>query len=236
MTRPSDKLSAVVVAAGQSSRFRKSLEGAPEASSLLSGTGSKQFIDLKGKPLIHRTLESLYHLPIAELALVIRPEDRPHFENLLRLHFSASAIVLVEGGRRRQDSVRAGLQALSKADRVLVHDGARPFLSAEFLKRLDDLSREHEALIPVMPIVETLKEIDATGVVVKTHPRSRFVRVQTPQFFRFAELLDAYRRIEDADVEFTDDASLMEYFGKPVHTCEGSAENIKVTEIQDVRI
>jgi len=230
-------LSAVVVAAGNSTRFNNpSSASAVESSSIIS----KPLLSWNGKPLFIHTLSALWDvLEIQELVLVIRPEDETAIHESLRafgLNSKPVAFRTVFGGERRQDSVRFGIGALQlNPSRVLVHDAARPFLEADLLRRLDENSKKYSALVPVIPIVETIKEIDSEGRVVRTHDRNRLVRVQTPQFFWYELIASAHQQLKDSSEEFTDDAAMLEYLGHEVRTLSGSLENIKVTTPEDLR-
>ncbi len=224
-------LSAVVVSAGRSNRFKKSLEKSPAP---LGVSRSKQFIEWNHKPLIVHTIEALKILRPAQIALVIHPDEKVLFDALIEKHFSEDQITLCYGGERRQDSVRNGLNVLAESERVFVHDGARPFLDSQFLLALNEKSKMSPALIPALPLVETLKEIDENGVVVKTHNRNRFVRIQTPQFFNFSLLKQVHQKLADSTLEFTDDAAMFEHLGLKVQTFEGSVQNIKVTVVEDI--
>ncbi|MDB5038428.1 MAG: 2-C-methyl-D-erythritol 4-phosphate cytidylyltransferase [Bacteriovoracaceae bacterium] len=218
-------LSAVVVAAGRGLRFQKTSNSAQ----------SKQLLEWGGKPLFVHTLEALSELSLSEIILVIRAEEEAQIHRHLEAYSLNQPIKISFGGERRQDSVRLGLEKISSCNRVLIHDGARPNLSASFLRRLDEASKNHDCLIPVLPVVETLKEINAAGEVVRTHDRSKFVRVQTPQFFKFSKIKDAHEKLKDSKIEFTDDAAMFEHLGFKVQTCEGSLENIKVTVFEDIK-
>jgi len=224
-------LSAVVVAAGRSERFLRELGELPGAST----SSSKLLIAWEGKALIRHTVEKLFSLPLQQMVIVGRQEDFSDFEDSLIGLPERSRIKFALGGNRRQDSVRNGLAALDSADMVLVHDGARPFVSADFLKSLLDRSQNAEALIPAVPVYETLKEIDEDGFVVRTVSRNAFVRVQTPQFFRFDLLRAAHQKMAESDQEFTDDAALMEACGYRVRVVPGHPENIKVTLPEDLK-
>lgn len=220
----SKNLSAVVVAAGQSRRFN---EG--------GAATSKQLIEWGGKPLIVHTLSALQTLSLSEMALVIRPEEEAAMHEHLKSFKAECSLKIVFGGRLRQDSVRNGLKALNACERVFIHDGARPFLSREFLEGLDEKSKTCEAVIPVLNIVDTLKEIDSNGRVVKTHNRKSFVRVQTPQFFKYESIMSAHEKLKDTGIEYTDDAAMIEACGGTVETYLGSSENIKVTLPEDLK-
>ena len=131
--------------------------------------------------------------------------------------------------------MRNGLSALRGTTHVLMHDGARPFISREFLDRMWKSAQSVPALIPVQPITETLKEIAFDGSVVRTVNRSSFVRVQTPQFFNFELLKGVHRELSQSDQEFTDDAAMLESLGHRVETAAGHSQNIKVTFAEDLR-
>lgn len=226
----SPSLSAVVVAAGRSERFTKRLDPSD------SSTKSKLLVTWNGKPLIRHTVEALFALPLNQMVIVARRDEFEILEDAFVGLPNRASIVFAEGGERRQDSVRSGLQALSGADFVLVHDGARPFIPADFLKSLFDRSLNSDGLVPAIPVVETLKEIDASGYVVRTVDRRSLVRVQTPQIFRYDLLRAAHESMKTTDKEFTDDASLMEYCGHRVRVVPGHHENIKVTLPEDLRM
>jgi 2-C-methyl-D-erythritol 4-phosphate cytidylyltransferase len=221
------RLSAVIVAAGRSQRFNL---GRTDADRL-----SKQLITWNNKPLFVHTMEALMQLPLVETALVIHPEEEEAIHENLRKFFPNTAVKIVFGGARRQDSVRNGLTVLSEVDRVLVHDAARPFLAKDFLQGLFDKAKTVDAVIPVMPVIETLKEIDESGKILKTHNRNKFVSVQTPQFFNFSILKAAHEKFQNSSEEFTDDAAVVEACGFRVDTLPGKVENIKITLPEDLR-
>ncbi len=227
-------LSAVVVAAGRGERFQRGLGINNSRPSLV--LSNKVLLSWDGQPLIRRTLDALSVLNLKEIVLVTREEERSTFEEIFASSPYYKSIRWAVGGRRRQDSVREGLRSLSLVQRVLVHDGARPFLAPDFLQSLNQASLDCPAVIPTLPIVETLKEVSSEGFIIRTVKRESFVRVQTPQFFNFEILRDAHERFKDSDVEFTDDAALMEAAGHPVRSVSGHGENVKVTTPEDLRI
>ena len=219
-----NSLSAVIVAAGSSHRFNKNL----------SSSSTKQFVSWDKKPLFIHTLEALSVLPIEEYVLVIRLEDETIFHEELKKFNSIKNIRIVFGGKRRQDSVRNGLKALSACERVLIHDSARPFLSASMLLGLNEASKNSEAIIPTVPVYDTLKEVDENGLVIKTHDRTKFLRVQTPQFFCYEKILEVHERLSTEETEFTDDAAMFEHSGFQVKVAHGAEENIKITVKEDL--
>lgn len=220
----SPSLSAVVVAAGRARRFQES-----------SGIEmNKVLLSIDGTPMIRRTLDALFILPLKQISLVIRAEERAAFSDALKDSSYYDRIVFVSGGARRQDSVRSGLEALPFTDYVLIHDGARPFIERTFLEGLWTRAQQVSALIPVQAISETLKEVGNDGAVVQTWNRDRFVRVQTPQFFKSKILRDAHESLKDSAEEFTDDSAMVERLGFRVDTIQGFAANVKVTFRDDL--
>jgi 2-C-methyl-D-erythritol 4-phosphate cytidylyltransferase / 2-C-methyl-D-erythritol 2,4-cyclodiphosphate synthase len=213
-------VAAVVVAAGRGLRA-----GGPPA---------KQYRTIAGEPVIRMSLALFARHPeVGVVQPVIHPDDRELF--------AAAAAQLelappVLGGATRQASVHAGLQALEAQapDIVLIHDGARPFASAMLLSRAIAVASSASAAIPGLPVVDTVKAVDAVGRVCATLERAGLRTVQTPQAFAFAEILAAHRRAQAAGREdFTDDAALAEWAGMAVTVFEGEAGNIKLTSADD---
>jgi len=190
-------VAAVVVAAGRGLRA--------------GGTLPKQYRALGSNPAIRPSLKALAtHEGISAVQAVIHPDD-------VRLYEAASEgltlLPPVFGGATRQASVRAGLQALSgrRPDLVLIHDAARPFASRALIARAVAAAGRSGAAVPVLPVVDTVKTVDAAGTVTGTIDRAALRTVQTPQAFAFPALLDAHRRAQEAGREdFTDDAALAE--------------------------
>jgi 2-C-methyl-D-erythritol 4-phosphate cytidylyltransferase/2-C-methyl-D-erythritol 2,4-cyclodiphosphate synthase len=213
-------VAAVVVAAGRGSRA--------------GGDLPKQFQPLGGEPMIRKSLTMLVEHPeVGAVQPVIHPDDVTMF--------TAAAAELpllphVFGGRTRQSSVRAGLEALAthKPDIVLVHDAARPFGSAALVSRAIAAAVHSGAAIPALPVTDTVKTVDDAGNVDKTLDRNTLRLVQTPQSFAFPALLDAHRRAAAAGRDdFTDDAALAEWAGLKVSVFAGEPGNIKITNEGD---
>jgi 2-C-methyl-D-erythritol 4-phosphate cytidylyltransferase/2-C-methyl-D-erythritol 2,4-cyclodiphosphate synthase len=213
-------VAAVVVAAGRGYRA--------------GGEGPKQYREIGGEPVIRASLKGLAgHAGIAMVQPVIHPDDIDLFR--------AAAVGLdvldpVFGGATRQASVRAGLEALSprRPDLVLVHDAARPFASAALIARGIAAAGASGAAIPAVAVADTVKTVDASGVVTGTLERGQLRLVQTPQAFAFATLLAAHERARAAGREdFTDDSALVEWAGIKVSTFEGEAANVKLTTADD---
>ncbi|HCM27082.1 MAG TPA: 2-C-methyl-D-erythritol 4-phosphate cytidylyltransferase [Treponema sp.] len=149
-------------------------------------------------------------------------------------------LVFVEGGASRRASVHAALRALApfSPDLVLIHDGARPWLDSALIDRVAEAARATGAAIPVLPLVETPKEIDGAGTVTRHLRRSEIVSAQTPQGFAFPEILDAHEsaavREREEGIEYTDDAEVWADFGGTVATVAGSPRNRKITFPEDL--
>jgi 2-C-methyl-D-erythritol 4-phosphate cytidylyltransferase / 2-C-methyl-D-erythritol 2,4-cyclodiphosphate synthase len=214
------RVAAVVVAAGRGLRA--------------GGDLPKQYRHILGEPVIRPSLETLAaHPGIFAVQPVIHPDDdalyRPAAAGL-------DLLPAVHGGASRQGSVRAGLEALAahRPDLVLVHDAARPFASAALITRAITAVRASGAAVPVIPVADTVKSVDAAGRVTGTVDRTGLRMVQTPQAFAFAALLEAHRRAVSAGRDdFTDDAALAEWAGLTVATFEGEAGNLKLTTNDD---
>jgi 2-C-methyl-D-erythritol 4-phosphate cytidylyltransferase/2-C-methyl-D-erythritol 2,4-cyclodiphosphate synthase len=206
------KIAALLVAAGTGSRF--------------GGEVPKQFLPLAGKPVIRHAAETL--LAHAELLQPVG-DARLIAEALAGLaHLPA-----VPGGAERQDSVRAGLEALAlhSPDIVLVHDAARPNICAGITERILTALATHEGAIPAVPVSDTLKRGDS-GIIIATVARKNLFRAQTPQGFRFETLLRLHRAAAGSPAA-TDDAALLEAAGIPVALTPGAEQNIKLTLPED---
>jgi 2-C-methyl-D-erythritol 4-phosphate cytidylyltransferase len=143
---------------------------------------------------------------------------------------------VIAGGKRRQDSVRMGIEA-TKGDYayIVIHDGVRPLITPGLLTEVINTARTHRAVITALAATETVKEINRRQEVVKTHERARMYMVQTPQAFRYEDILKAHRRaLREGWDEATDDAYLVERCGIPVRVVAGLERNIKITTPMDL--
>jgi 2-C-methyl-D-erythritol 4-phosphate cytidylyltransferase/2-C-methyl-D-erythritol 2,4-cyclodiphosphate synthase len=204
----------------------------------LGGPVRKALVPVAGKPLVEHALRALLGAPwIAPIVVVAHPEDLDTLGRVLEgLPRPAR---LVEGGARRQDSVRAGLAALpDDTDLVLVHDAARPFVPVGALAALVEAAAEHGAAILAMPVADTIKSVGAgtSPTIDKTLPRDRLWAAQTPQAFRRSELLALLEAADENGVSVTDEAALYESDGRRVACVTGSRLNFKVTTADDLRL
>lgn len=219
------RVAALIVAAGRGLR---------------AGAGEpKQYRRLGGRPVLAQALAPfLAEQAIARIAVAIGDGDEDRYADAVGGLDPARLARPVTGGASRQESVRHGLQALSRDGfdgLVLVHDAARPFVSASLIRTaLEALKDGDVAAIPALPVTDTIKRLDAAGRIAETPPRDRLVSVQTPQVFALAPLLAAHEAAAAQGLEgFTDDAALMEWAGHPVMTFAGDPANIKLTHPQD---
>ncbi|MFG1463229.1 bifunctional 2-C-methyl-D-erythritol 4-phosphate cytidylyltransferase/2-C-methyl-D-erythritol 2,4-cyclodiphosphate synthase [Xanthobacter sp. DSM 24535] len=212
----------IVVAAGRGTRA--------------GGNLPKQYHALGGESVLRRTLRLFAEHPgICAVQVVIHPDDAMRFAN------AAAGLpklrAAVHGGRERQESVRAGLDALAEdaPDLVLVHDAARPFASPALIARAIVAAQIHGAAVPVTAVTDTVKSVDQDGIVTATPDRAGLRAVQTPQAFSYDMLRTAHRAVQESGVEgLTDDAAVVEWAGHKVATFEGEAGNMKLTSAEDL--
>ncbi|MDR3439455.1 bifunctional 2-C-methyl-D-erythritol 4-phosphate cytidylyltransferase/2-C-methyl-D-erythritol 2,4-cyclodiphosphate synthase [Telmatospirillum sp.] len=210
---------ALVVAAGRGSRF--------------GGDIPKQWRDLCGRPVLRHSLAAFAaHPSVDAVKVVINPDDRAFYDA------AASGLNLgepISGGPTRQESVRLGLEALSDLapDVVLIHDGARPFIDAGVISRVIAALKDQPGAIPALPVHDTLKRAGRDATIEATVPRTGLWRAQTPQGFRFPQILSAHRAAQGQDL--TDDAAVLEAAGLAVALVQGNEDNLKITTSEDLR-
>src|SRR6201994_3534178 len=218
---PSHRTAAILVAAGRGLRA--------------GAGGPKQYRSIGGQAVIYRAMAPFCgHPGVSQVQPVVNPDDASLFSAAVAgLRHLAPA----RGGATRQASVHAGLEALAssaKPDIVLIHDAARPFVSAALISRAIDAAAATGAAIPAIAVADTIKLVDGSGHIEATPERARLRIAQTPQSFRFAAILDAHRRAaREGRDDFTDDAALAEWAGLTVATFEGDAANMKLTTPED---
>lgn len=211
-------VSAIIIAAGEGKRFGS----------------AKQFALLKGKSVLDWTLETFEsHVKVSEIILVVKEDWLK--EKYMSRYKKLSAVV--RGGERRQDSVIAGFDQVKsgKTDIVLVHDGVRPLVSKDLITRIIEAAEREGAVIPVLPLEDTVKRVEA-GQVIKTVDRTTLFRVQTPQGFYYSTLERALKKAKEDNFYGTDEASLVERTGEKVYIVEGDTLNIKITSPEDMHI
>jgi len=188
----------------------------------------KQYVELAGMPVLAHTLRAFAGLEnCTEMIVAIDEGWRTTAE---RCALGLKDVRFIEGGAERQHSIARALADLSGApDLVLVHDAARPCVSRGLIDRVMAAAERYGAAIPAMPLNETVKRVSAEGIILETIPRAELRAAQTPQAFRRELLVAAYRYADEHGIMATDDASLAEAYGAPVHVVEGEPDNIKIT-------
>ena len=214
----------VIVAAGTGSRMKMGI--------------NKQFIKLEGKEIIAYTIEKFYNNSnIEDIVVVVKEDESEFFKKEILDKYNFKNIKIAYGGKERQDSVYNGLKSLDKkCDIVLIHDGARPFVSDKIIDNCIEEVKEHKAIVVGVPVKDTIKVIDNDKNIVDTPNRSVLWAVQTPQTFDYNILIDAYKDAFKSGFYGTDDAMLVERIGYKVKMVEGSYNNIKITTQKDLSV
>lgn len=201
----------------------------------MGGDVPKQFLPIGGKPVLMRTIEVFRQAyPDIHVILVLPATQQDYWLQLCREYAFDVPFQIADGGETRFHSVSSGLQLIpDKVDGIVgVHDGVRPFVTVETIRRCYDEAVEAGAVVPVVSVVETVRQLCKDGTSV-TVPRDEYKLVQTPQTFRVTLLKEAY--LQAYIPSFTDDASVVEAMGEPVRLVEGNRENIKITTPADIR-
>lgn len=192
----------------------------------------KQFLPIGGKPVLMHTIEAFHHFDrTMKIILVLPQEQQTYWQELCAKHSFVIEHTVVDGGETRFHSVKNGLACVNSG-LVGVHDGVRPFVSPEVIKRCYELAAIKKAVIPVIDVVETVRHITETGS--ETVSRNDYKLVQTPQVFDAELLKQAYA--QEYTPFFTDDASVVEAMGVSVCLAEGNRDNIKITTPFDLKI
>jgi 2-C-methyl-D-erythritol 4-phosphate cytidylyltransferase len=215
---------AIIAAAGQGTR--------------MGGRRAKQFLELAGTPIIIHTLRSFERCEsIQEIIVVLPTQDTAGFLAIAEKHRLSKLSKIVPGGTTRAESVLKGLLAVrsATAEIVAVHDGVRPFVTAEEITRTVKAAEADEAAILTAVVTDTIKEV-SNGIVAKTLPRTSLRRALTPQCFRFELLRRAYEQVDVLDPELTDESALVERLGVKVTIVEGSSRNVKITAPEDLAV
>jgi 2-C-methyl-D-erythritol 4-phosphate cytidylyltransferase len=215
---------AIVLAAGEGRR--------------IGGNTPKAYIPLAGRPMLLRTLDRMFSAAsIESVVLVVAADQIARCEAMLR---SDSALrnrrwLVQTGGVSRQESARLGLERIgSETNIVLIHDGARPFVSAALIDRCVEATAVHQAVVVGLPVRDTIKSVSPQRFIEHTPDRSALWEIQTPQAFVRDLIVLAHQRAAMDGVQVTDDAIVVERIGKPVYVLEGERTNLKITVPEDV--
>ena len=218
MNQVGSQIGAVIVSAGTSQRMGQ----------------DKASLSLADKPLLAWSVDIFQSCEqISQIVIVLNKDNLALGQELVSKRGWSKVVGVCLGGKLRQDSVRQGLKKLKACDWVVIHDGARPFLTPNLIREGLESARETGAAIAAVPAKDTIKLGDDSGIVRETLPRQQLWVVQTPQVFRFDIITKAYAQVMD---EVTDDASLAERLGYKVKLYRGDYNNIKVTTPEDLAL
>jgi 2-C-methyl-D-erythritol 4-phosphate cytidylyltransferase len=222
----------ILPAAGIGTRMASSTGGSP-----------KQFLALKGLPILLHSLQAFLAVPrVTAVYVAVRESEQPRVSALLADYNLGSKVHVVTGGDFRQDSVANALAALpstSASDIVLVHDAVRPLIDPETIERTIAAIEKHGAAIVAFPAIDTIKQVERTAdgaLVTATIPRELIVHAQTPQGARVPLLRQAFAEAAADEFTGTDESSLLERAGIPVFVVPGTSRNFKVTQPGDLEI
>lgn len=220
-----ERIAAIVLSAGKGNRMNSQVH--------------KQYMELAGKPVIYYALQAFSESAVDEIVLVVGAGEMEFCQKEIveKYHFT-KVTHIVEGGKERYHSVYEGLKVCTDADYVMIHDGARPFVSQEVITSAMEDVKKSGANIAAVPVKDTIKQVDETGMVVDTPRRDRLWSVQTPQSFSRNLILSAYENmLKQENSAITDDAMVVEqYVGSNVHVIPGDYCNIKITTPEDLLV
>ena len=211
-------ISAIILAGGKGKRMNSSI--------------SKQFIEIKGKPIIYYTIKKFNeNKKIDNIVIVLSQEEVEYFKDNILNKYDLRVDKIVIGGAERQDSVYNGLKSLenTETDIVLIHDGARPFISDRIIDEGIKYAIMYGACAPGVMPKDTIKIKEKNNFSIDTPNRETLVAIQTPQVFKFKEVLKCHERVKMDKVVVTDDTMVVERYGNKVYLYDGEYTNIKVT-------
>lgn len=225
------KICAVVLAAGQGKRMNSKV--------------AKQYLLIQDKPVLYYSLAAFEESAVDEIILVTGAGEEEFCRNEIIEKYQFKKVKsIVTGGKERYHSVANGLKACTECKLVLIHDGARPFLDQDTIKRCIQAAEEFGACVAGMPVKDTIKIASEDGFVASTPNRNYVWTVQTPQTFQYDLIAPAYKKLleeenalKEKGVNITDDAMVAEYFtGQKIRLVEGSYKNIKITTPEDLQV
>ena len=220
-----EKVTAIVLAAGQGTR--------------MGGKTAKQYLLLDGRPVLYYALLAFEKSMVDEIILVAGEKDLPFCRTEIVEKYGFSKVTrIVAGGKERYHSVYQGLKAAGGADYVLIHDGARPFVSDDIISRTIEAVKKEKACVVAMPVKDTIKIANEDHYAIETPNRSKVWMIQTPQAFSYDLILHAYEKVlASGDAVITDDAMVLEKAENiPGKLVQGSYTNIKITTPEDMKI
>ena len=219
------KLSVIIPAAGQGKRMKTEK--------------NKQFLLLADKEILAHTINKFERESMVDEIIVVATEEEIDYcrEEVVKKYKFEKVSQVIAGGETRQDSVHNGLKAVAKSSNyVLIHDGARPFITTELIEKVIKEVTEYEAAAVGVPVKDTIKVINSDNMIINTPDRSKLVAIQTPQAFDKELITTAYQKALSDDYTGTDSASLVERMNQTVKLVQGSYENIKITTPEDLEV
>lgn len=219
------KYAAIVLAAGSGKRMNSQVH--------------KQYLIIQDRPVLYYSLKAFEDSAVDEIVLVVGKSEEEFCRKEIVDKYGISKVkAIVEGGKERYHSVFEGLKQTSDADYVLIHDGARPFVNQDIIRRCMQEVQKYQACVVGMPVKDTIKIADEEGYAKQTPDRKNVWMIQTPQTFSYALIYEAYEEmLKTEDTAITDDAMVLERIkGKKSKLIEGSYRNIKITTPEDLLI
>lgn len=219
------KYAAIVLAAGSGKRMNSKVH--------------KQYLIIQDRPVLYYSLKAFEDSAVDEIVLVVGKGEEEFCRKEIVDKYGISKVkAIVEGGKERYHSVFEGLKQTSEADYVLIHDGARPFVNQDIIRRCMQEVQKYQACVVGMPVKDTIKIADEEGYAKQTPDRKNVWMIQTPQTFSYALIYEAYgEMLKTEDTAITDDAMVLERIkGKKSKLIEGSYRNIKITTPEDLLI
>lgn len=212
---------AVILAGGKGSRMGADI--------------SKQFILINNKPILYYTLQKFIESNIIHKIVLVLPKGEIEYcKKEVLEKYSLSVDVIVEGGKERQDSVYNGLRACSHCEMVLIHDGARPFVSQRIIEQGVEYANIYGAAAPGVMPKDTIKVRDSESFSKETLDRCQLVSIQTPQIFKYELILNCHKKVKESNIAVTDDTMVVEMYNNKVFLYEGDYKNIKITTPEDL--
>ena len=218
------KTKAILLSAGKGTRMNQSV--------------SKQYLMLGNQTILSYSLEQFQKSSIDEIILVTAQEDIEYVKNNIVLPHKINKVTkIVAGGQERYLSVYQGLLAAQNCDYVMIHDGARPFLTIDIIEDSIRAVQKYQACAVGVPLKDSIKKLGREGYIVENIERTDVWQVQTPQCFSYPMILGAYEKLLQSDIKTTDDTAVVEYFTEvKVKMLMGSYENIKITTPEDMDV
>lgn len=219
-------ISAIITAGGSSNRYGK------DKNKLLENINSKTVIEHALGAFL--SVKEIEQIVICANPSIIDDLNKLFKDSKVGIPAHADKIKIIEGGKTRQESVYNGLNALENCDYVLIHDGARPMISTEIIKKAIEMVKDKKALTVAAKTIDTIKQVDENLMIIKTIDRSSLYNTQTPQAFEYKLIKNAHEKLKGQD--FTDDCGMLESLGVDVFILEGDYKNIKITTKPDIEI